>query len=161
MKNAKFEEVINETKGELAVVDAADIQVQQAVEITIPMVTLDESEYLNYLDLADSLETIKPQISLTLEYFDFAKNPVTRGVFMGTHYIYKTDKLDKTKKIQILCIKWVDSQRKIWLHGGAALVSQFINKDTGELLVTLGTRVEISLTGKRGDCNLFSISLLG
>lgn len=119
---------------------------------------LAEVSDVNFQELiakSQELANLNPIINLSAEYIELEKAGESfRGVYAGMQDMNVTDtqtgEQRKTKAVRFM----IDKQIRI--NGGVVLVSEIERSG-----IDVGTPVEVTYTGKKGNLKIYSVTLLG
>jgi hypothetical protein len=121
-------------------------------------VSIDENQFLSYLDLLDAIGQLSPKVSLNAMYREFnTPGEVVRAIYTGMSTISKKDDITKDLKKIDVCM-WMEKMpetgvKQLFMNGGIALVDMLQT-------ITPGVAIEITYIGKKDRTKLYNVTLL-
>lgn len=142
------------TNSELIPVETVNREgISQASTLLTKATEIEADDYEHYLAVAKKLKTYIPTISISSKYYEFTKpGESVRGVFLGTTTIKK--KQDE-EIIDIECIQWLGEDGNLYINGGVALVSTFL-----QFMPPKGCPIEITYESRRDRTKLYDVRFL-
>lgn len=152
--NTPSENAIVDEPKPLEVLDPESGEVKEVAEITVMPSVFGHEDFAKLVASSKSLEEKKNSVSLTPTYLQFeTAGTKVRGVFCGYTTISKKDATTQ-ELTPIKCATWMENG-KTFMAGGVALVDEFEKRN-----LPIGTSVEITYTGKKGNTKLFDLSII-